>query len=70
MPTDTLIFLEIPLSTLFTNDLGQFPIRAMSGNQYTMLAYHAAANVILVQPFQTKADHHQIPAYNAIVKRL
>jgi hypothetical protein len=42
----------------------------MSGNQYIMLAYHDAANVILVQPFQSKADHHCIPAYKAIMKRL
>ena len=35
-----------------------------------MLAYHNAANVILVQPFKSKADQHHIPAYNAIMKRL
>ena len=69
-PTNTLIFCEIPLSTLFTDDIGRFPIRAMSGNQYIKLAYHDAANVILVQPFQNKADHHRIPAYNAIMNCL
>ena len=42
----------------------------MSGNQYIMLAYQDAANVILVQHFQSKADHHRIPTYNAIMKRL
>ena len=35
-----------------------------------MLAYHDAVNVILVQPFKSKADQHRIPAYNAIMKRL
>jgi response regulator of citrate/malate metabolism len=35
-----------------------------------MLAFHAGANAILVQPFQTKADHHRIPAYQAIMARL
>ena len=34
-----------------------------------MLAYHDAANVILVQPLQSKKDHHGIPAYNGIMKR-
>jgi hypothetical protein len=68
-PTATVIFWEVPLATLFTDDLGRFPIRAMSGNQYIMLAYHDAANVILVQPFQSKADHHRVPAYSAIMKR-
>jgi len=69
-PTDTLIFREVNLATLFTDNLGRFPIRAMSSNQYIVLAYHDAANVILVQPFQSKADHHCIPAYNAFMKRL
>jgi hypothetical protein len=69
-PTDTLIFREVNLATLFTNDLGRFPIRMMSGNQCIMLVYHDAANVILVQPFQSKADHHPIPAYNTIMKHL
>jgi hypothetical protein len=69
-PTDTLIFREVNFATLFTNNLGRFPIHAMSGNQYIMLTYCDAANVILVQPFQSKADHHCIPAYNAIMKRL
>ena len=69
-PANTLLFREIPLTTLFTNDLGRIPICAMSGNQYIMLAYHDAANVILVQPLQTKADHHRIPAYNTIMKCL
>jgi hypothetical protein len=68
-PTDTLIFSEVNLATLFTDNLGRFPIRAMSGNQYIMLAYHNAPNVILVQHFQSKVDHHCIPAYNAIMKR-
>jgi len=34
-----------------------------------MHAYHDGANVILVQPFQSKKDHHRIPAYNTIMKR-
>ena len=68
-PTDAVIFWEVPLATLFTDEFGRYPIRAMSGNQYIMLAYHDAANVILVQPFQSKKDHHRIPAYNAIMKR-
>jgi len=54
-PTDTLIFREVPIATLFTDDLGRFPVRAMRGNQYIMLAYHDAANVILVQPFKSKS---------------
>ena len=68
-PTNQVIVREVPLATLFANDFGRYPIRAMSGNQYIMLAYHDAANVILVQPFASKNDHHRIPAFNAIMKR-
>ena len=61
---------EIAASTLFTDDTGRFPIRSRSGNQYIMVAYHQASNAILVQPFQSKHDHHRIPAYNTIMTRL
>ena len=69
-PNTALYCWEEEINTLYTDDMGRFPIRAQSGNQYIMLAYHVGANAILVQPFQTKADHHRIPAYNAIMARL
>ena len=68
--TNEVHVIEIATSTLFTDDTGRFPIRARSGNQYIMVAYHQDANAILVQPFQTKHDHHRIPAYTAIMNRL
>jgi hypothetical protein len=69
-PTNELQVCVVPTATLFTDNMGRFPIRAMSENQYIMLAYHNATNAIFVQPFQTKADHHRIPAYNIIMERL
>jgi len=59
-----------PLSKLFTNDTGHFPVRARSGNQYVMIAFHADGNLILQQAFKTKSDHHRIAAYNSIMMRL
>ena len=35
-----------------------------------MLAHHVGANAIIIQPFKSKADAHQIPAYNAIMERM
>ena len=61
-PTNDVTIMEAPISTLYTDDMGRFPIRAQSGNQYIMVAFHDAANVILVEPFKSKADHHRIPA--------
>ena len=58
VPNTALYCWEEELNTLYINDMGRFPIRAQSGNQYVMLAYHAGTNAILVQPFQTKANHH------------
>ena len=55
---------------LYTDDTGRFPVRARSGNQYVMVAYHTASNVILVQPFVSRKDKHRIAAYNAIMERL
>ena len=70
LTTNEVYLTEIPASTLFTDDTGRFPVRARSGNQYIMVAYHQDANAILVQPFQSKHDHHRIPAYNIIMNRL
>ena len=62
--------LKIPLSKIFTDDTGRFPIRARSGNQYLMVAYHQLSNAILIHPFASKADAHRIPTYNAIMAKL
>ena len=60
----------VPMSKLYTDDTGRFPVRARSGNQYVMIAYHADGNLILQQPFKTKSDTHRIAAYDTIMTRL
>ena len=66
-----LIFVKTrSLSKLYTDDTGRFPVRAPSGNQYVMIAFHADGNLILQQAFKTKNDHHCIAAYNTIMTRL
>ncbi len=69
-PTNQVFIYVYPISKLYTDDTGRFPVRARSGNQYVMIAYHADGNLILQQPFQTKSDKHRIAAYNAIMTRL
>jgi len=59
-----------PLSKLFTDDTGRFPVRARFGNQYVMITFHADGNLILQQAFKSKSDRHRIAAYNAIMTRL
>jgi hypothetical protein len=59
------VFIKVhPLSRLYTDDTGHFPVKACSGNQYVMIAYHADGNLILQQAFKTRNDHHHIAAYN------
>jgi hypothetical protein len=69
-PTNDVIIMEVPISTLYTDDMGRFPIHAQNGNQYIMVAFHDAANVILVEPFKSKSDHHRIPADDILMNRL
>jgi hypothetical protein len=70
MPSNQ-VFIEVyPLSRLYTDDTGPFPIRARPENQYVMIAFHADGNLILQQAFKSKSDHHRIAAYNAIKTRL
>ncbi len=60
----------VSISKLYTDDTGHFPVRAWSGNQYVMIAYHADGNLILQQAFKTRSDKHCIAAYNTIMTRL
>jgi hypothetical protein len=67
MPSNQVFIKVYPLSRLYTDDMGRFPIRACSSNQYAMIAFHADDNLILQQAFKPKSDRHQIAAYNAIM---
>jgi hypothetical protein len=66
-PSNQVFVVTQPLSKLFTNNTGRFPIRACSGNQYVMIAFLANSNLILQQAFKTKSDCHRIAAYNTIM---
>jgi hypothetical protein len=70
MPSNQVFVITKPLSKIFTNDTGCFPIRAHYGNQYVMIALYANSNLILQQAFKTKSDHHRITAYNTIMSCL
>ena len=65
----TIVGIE-PISKLYSDDMGRFPVRSRSGNYYIMLAYHVDTNVILVEPFQSKHDRHRLAAANRIMTRL
>ena len=65
------LFLQVtPISKLYTDYTGHFPIRARSGNQYIMIAYHCDANLILAVPFESGKDTHRILAYNKLMQIL
>ena len=59
-----------PVSKLYTDDMGWFPIRSRSGHHYIMLEFNCDSNVILIEPFQYRHDRHHIAAYSRITMRL
>ena len=59
-----------PISKLYTDDTGRFPVHARSGNRYIMIAYHRDANLILADPFSSRKDAHRLVAYTKIMQRL
>ena len=69
-PSQELFVQVVHTSKLYTDDCGRFPIKARSGNQYLMIAYHRDSNAILCEPFKTRADKHRLQAYDAIMQRL
>jgi hypothetical protein len=66
-PSNQVFVMTQPLSKLYTNNTGRFPVRACSGNQYVMITFHTNGNLILQQAFKTKSDRQRIAAYNAIM---
>eukprot|EP00804_Cyclotella_cryptica_P001782 CCRYP_018594-RA/>CCRYP_018594-RA protein AED:0.21 eAED:0.21 QI:0/-1/0/1/-1/1/1/0/556 len=69
-PSHELHIVTEPISKLYTDDMGHFPTRSRSGNQYIMLAYHCDSNAILVEPFQSRHDRHRVAAHGRIMTRL
>ena len=59
-----------PISKVYRDDCGRFPIRSRSGNEYIMIAYHCDSNTILQAPFFNRKDKHRIRAYNSIMQKL
>jgi hypothetical protein len=69
-PSNQVFVITKPLSKLFTNNSGRFPVRARSVNQYVMIAFHANDNLILQQAFISKSNCHCIAGYNTIITHL
>jgi hypothetical protein len=46
-PSNQVFIMVYPLSRLYMDDNGRFSIRAHSGNQFIMIAFHADGNLIL-----------------------
>ena len=65
------LFLQVsPISKLYTDNTGIFPVRVRSGHQYAMIVYHCKANLILAVPFKRRKDTHILQACNKIMQRL
>ena len=58
-----------PLQKMYSDQTGKFPIRAASGNQYIMIAYHVDANTITTECFRNKTDAELIKAYDKIMAK-
>ena len=59
-----------PVSKIYTDDMGRFPIPSRSGHLYIMLTFHCDSNSILIEPFQYPHDRHCIASYSRIMTRL
>ena len=67
LPSNKVHIRVVPISKLYTDDTGRFPVKARLSNQYVMIAFHANGNLILQQAFKTRSNKHRISAYNAIM---
>jgi hypothetical protein len=67
LPSNEVYIRIYPIGKLYTDDTGWFPIKARSGNQYVMNAYHVNGNIILQKAFKSRSNTHRIAAYNTIM---
>ena len=58
-----------PISKLYTEYCGRFPIRSISGNEYIMIYYHYDSNTILQALFFNGKEKHIIREYNSIMQK-
>ena len=70
LKTKELYIWDQPISKIYTDDYGHFPIRSRSGNEYIMIAYHCDSNTFLQAPFVNSKEKHRIRAYNYIMRCL
>ena len=59
-----------PISKLYTDNMGRFPIHSRRGNNFIMLAYHVDTNVILVELFASPHNRHHLAAADRIMANL
>ena len=59
-----------PISKLYTDDMGRFPVCYRSGNHFLMFSYHSDTDVILVYPFESRHDRHRLAAADQIMNHL
>jgi hypothetical protein len=56
MPSNQVFIKVYPISRLYTDNTGRFPIRACLGYQYIMIAFHTDGNIIFQQAFKSQSD--------------
>ena len=69
-PTYELHAIDKPVSKLYSDDCGRFPINYCSGEEYIMISYHRDYNTILQASFHSRSNKHRIPDFNPIMERL
>jgi hypothetical protein len=55
LPSNEVYICVCPISKLYTDNMGWLPIKARSGNQYVMIAYHADGNSSSSKPSKAGA---------------
>ena len=59
-----------PISNIYTDDMGRFPVRSRSVNHYIVLACYVDTNVILVDALQSRHDRRRLAAYDRIISHI
>ena len=68
--TNELHIWDEPISKMYTDNCGCFPIIPRSGNEYIMIQHNCDLNTILQALLSNKKNKHMMRTYISIMKRL
>ena len=58
------------IDTIYTDQMGKFPISSSIGHKYIMILWAIDGNVVLAEPMENKSEDAMVETYQKLIKRI